>query len=100
MRVAMRPGLALYLTLAFILGLGLVPREALGLSPQRPLDFVFHFDFNSAELSPNSLATLKELVKEANDWLPTGEFNCILLVGHTDRSGPESYNLDLAERRA
>jgi OmpA-OmpF porin, OOP family len=96
----MRPGLTLYLFLALTIGLGLAPEEAISLSPSSPLSFVFHFDFNSADLSPESPANVKKLVSEANDWLPTGQYNRILLVGHTDRSGSDAYNIDLGERRA
>lgn len=54
------------------------------------------FDFDSAALSPRaqrSLTDMAELIARA----PNGE---ILVVGHTDSKGSDTYNLDLSLRRA
>lgn len=55
------------------------------------------FDFDSADLRPEARANLTELsdalAQESGDY-------SVLVVGHTDSVGRESYNLQLSERRA
>lgn len=54
------------------------------------------FDFDKAELKPESFSELNRVAKMMDD-RPTLE---IEIAGHTDASGPEAYNLKLSERRA
>ena len=54
------------------------------------------FDFDSAELRPESINELERLVKFMND-VP---FATVQIDGHTDSVGTEEYNLKLSDRRA
>jgi len=55
-----------------------------------------YFDFDSAELRPESITELERVVKFMND-LPEVT---ALIEGHTDSIGTEAYNLALSDRRA
>ena len=54
------------------------------------------FDFDKAVLRPEGKAKLDELVSKAG----AIKLEVILVVGHTDRIGSDSYNQKLSERRA
>jgi outer membrane protein W/outer membrane protein OmpA-like peptidoglycan-associated protein len=54
------------------------------------------FDFDSAELRPESLSELERLVKFMGD-VP---FATALIEGHTDSVGTDAYNQSLSDRRA
>ena len=54
------------------------------------------FDFDSAELRPESITELERLVKLMSD-VP---FATALIEGHTDSVGADAYNLALSDRRA
>ena len=54
------------------------------------------FDFDSAELQRSSYTSLDDLVESLQKY-PNTE---VLVVGHTDSKGSESYNQELSERRA
>ena len=54
------------------------------------------FDFDSAELRPESIEELERLVKFMGD-VPSAT---ALIEGHTDSKGTEEYNLKLSDRRA
>ena len=54
------------------------------------------FDFNKATLRPEGKAKLDELVSKA----AAIKLEVILVVGHTDRIGPDAYNQKLSEKRA
>jgi outer membrane protein OmpA-like peptidoglycan-associated protein len=62
------------------------------------LDLMINFDLDSADLSPDALATL-DVVATAlrDDRLEVARF---LVEGHTDARGGHDYNMDLSERRA
>ncbi|SKA37272.1 Outer membrane protein OmpA [Enhydrobacter aerosaccus] len=62
---------------------------------QAPSYMVF-FDWDRANLSPQALNT----IKQAADAYKTKGNARITATGHTDRSGPESYNMALSLRRA
>ena len=55
-----------------------------------------YFDFDSAELRPESIAELERVVRFMND-IPS---STALVEGHTDSIGTEEYNLALSDRRA
>ncbi len=54
------------------------------------------FDFDSAELRPESITELERVVKFMGD-VP---FAKAMVEGHTDSVGTEEYNLALSDRRA
>lgn len=54
------------------------------------------FDFDKSTLRPEGKAKLDELVSKAG----AIKLEVILVVGHTDRIGSDSYNQKLSERRA
>jgi len=56
------------------------------------------FKLNSSQLNPRSTVYLKKIGAMLN--LPKMANERIRIIGHTDASGLESYNLDLSERRA
>lgn len=55
-----------------------------------------HFDTNQSEITPDSKLVLDKLAKVFNEYPDTN----ILVVGHTDSSGNDDYNLALSEKRA
>lgn len=55
-----------------------------------------HFDFNKADVKPESDATLQEMAKLLKQ-TPTRK---LLVVGHTDNVGTFAFNMDLSQRRA
>jgi OOP family OmpA-OmpF porin len=56
------------------------------------------FAFDSAELSPETIPTVKILGEALNN--PELKTSCIRIEGHTDSIGAEEYNLTLSQRRA
>ena len=58
---------------------------------------LINFDFDSAEIRPESYPLLDEFGKALKFGLAGGVF---MVAGHTDSQGSESYNQDLSERRA
>jgi len=60
------------------------------------LDATTLFAFDSAELTGEGRAALDELVRKAGG----AAAGRITVTGHTDRIGPERYNMGLSERRA
>jgi OOP family OmpA-OmpF porin len=55
-----------------------------------------YFDFDSAELRPESITELERVVRFMND-IPS---STALVEGHTDSISTEQYNLALSDRRA
>ena len=55
-----------------------------------------YFDFNKATITSNSKIALDKLVKIFNEYPETN----ILVEGHTDDKGTDSYNLTLSQKRA
>lgn len=56
-----------------------------------------YFEFDSAELTSDAKDKLSQLAEEMEG---KNEPVSITVAGHTDQTGPEPYNEDLAERRA
>lgn len=54
------------------------------------------FDFDRADLRPASRTNLQELADNLRQYERTD----VLIIGHTDSTGPAAYNQDLSERRA
>ncbi|NNG05764.1 MAG: OmpA family protein [Inquilinus sp.] len=62
------------------------------------MDFNVVFELGSADLTPQALTVLDELgAALASEQLSPYDFR---ISGHTDATGPESFNLTLSERRA
>ena len=57
------------------------------------------FDFDSANLSEQSRGTIDQLALALGQLDLQGQ-ETILVLGHTDSRGPDTYNLTLSERRA
>ena len=58
--------------------------------------YVVFFEFDSSELSDAAKQTLDEAAEAAQATRPYK----IIIRGHTDRAGPDAYNMALSERRA
>jgi outer membrane protein OmpA-like peptidoglycan-associated protein len=62
------------------------------------IDLEIQFDYNSAEISRTAMAAVQELGKALSD--PSLKGATLVVAGHTDGVGGNSYNQDLSERRA
>ena len=70
--------------------------KALAVEPAAPARYVLYFFLDSVELKPNSLASIKEIITEIEKRASTD----IEVIGHTDRSGDEEFNMALSRKRA
>ncbi|MBT8399878.1 MAG: OmpA family protein [Rhodothermia bacterium] len=59
-------------------------------------DSAILFAFDSAEIKPDAKENLSRLAASLQEYPNTD----LMIVGHTDATGPEDYNLELSERRA
>jgi outer membrane protein OmpA-like peptidoglycan-associated protein len=74
-------------------------QEIAELAASKPkIDLEIHFDYNSADISKNSVSAVQELGKALSDSSLKG--STFVVAGHTDAVGGEAYNQDLSERRA
>ncbi len=55
-----------------------------------------YFEFNQSAITPNSKLALEKLVSIFKEYAETN----ILVEGHTDNKGTDTYNLGLSQRRA
>lgn len=62
------------------------------------IDLTINFEYNSADISPKSLADVQKLGKALTN--PDLKGSTFLLAGHTDAAGGDTYNQELSERRA
>jgi outer membrane protein OmpA-like peptidoglycan-associated protein len=62
------------------------------------IDLEITFDYNSADISAKSLASVQALGKALTN--PDLKGSTFIVAGHTDAAGGEAYNQDLSERRA
>jgi outer membrane protein OmpA-like peptidoglycan-associated protein len=60
--------------------------------------FVVHFRFDKSLVEPCMRPVLRQVMQRAGDSAHQDEK--IVIVGHTDKSGPDRYNQSLSERRA
>jgi OOP family OmpA-OmpF porin len=65
-------------------------------TPKVQLNADFLFDFNSAALKPAGRGALDDIATQASQL----QLEVVLVTGHSDRLGSDSYNLRLSERRA
>ena len=74
-------------------------QEIAELAASKPkIDLEIQFDYNSADISKNSVSAVQELGKALSDSSLKG--STFVVAGHTDAIGGEAYNQDLSERRA
>src|SRR6476619_6772737 len=74
-------------------------QEIAELAAAKPkIDLEIQFDYNSADISKNSVTAVQELGKALSDASLKG--STFVVAGHTDAIGGEAYNQDLSERRA
>ena len=64
--------------------------------PPAPSSFMVFFDFDRSDLSSQAQTTITQA---ANAYKTKGQAR-VTAIGHTDRAGPESYNMALSLRRA
>jgi OOP family OmpA-OmpF porin len=69
---------------------------ALAALPQAPQHFTLNFIFGSDELTPESRASVPDILRAVNG----REFPDVLVLGHTDTAGPAPTNAMLGLRRA
>jgi outer membrane protein OmpA-like peptidoglycan-associated protein len=67
-------------------------------STKPKIDLEIHFDYNSADISGESMPSVQELGKALSNASLKG--STFVVAGHTDAVGGETYNQDLSERRA
>ena len=73
------------------------PREAPPpMAPERPREFIVFFGFNKANLTAEAARVVHEAAEAAHEYGSA----TIIVVGHTDTSGSQRYNLRLSLRRA
>jgi outer membrane protein OmpA-like peptidoglycan-associated protein len=73
--------------------------EIASLAKDKPnIDLEITFDYNSAEISAKSLASVQALGKALTN--PDLKGSTFVVAGHTDAAGSDAYNQDLSERRA
>ena len=74
-------------------------QEIAELAATKPkIDLEIQFEYNSADISKNSVTAVQELGKALSDSTLKG--STFVVAGHTDAIGGEAYNQDLSERRA
>ena len=74
-------------------------QEIAELAASKPkIDLEIQFEYNSADISKNSVTAVQELGKALSDASLKG--STFVVAGHTDAMGGEAYNQDLSERRA
>jgi len=62
------------------------------------IDLEIHFDFNSADISKDSMSSVQALGDALSDQKLRG--STFVVAGHTDGVGGEQFNQELSERRA
>jgi outer membrane protein OmpA-like peptidoglycan-associated protein len=62
------------------------------------IDLEIHFDFNSADISKESMPSVQALGDALSD--PKLRGSTFVVAGHTDGVGGETFNQELSERRA
>lgn len=73
--------------------------ELANVAREKPsLDLTIYFDFNSSEIGPKAVPVLVEIGRALSS--PALKDARILVAGHTDGKGGDTYNLRLSQRRA
>jgi outer membrane protein OmpA-like peptidoglycan-associated protein len=99
-RQAERARLIADLKVKAVRGLSVQERSQLAeVVAERPaVDLEVFFDLDSADITPKAEPQLRSLGTALAD--PQLKGKTVLLAGHTDASGPRTYNQQLSERRA
>jgi outer membrane protein OmpA-like peptidoglycan-associated protein len=77
-------------------GLEVLPSDEPQKAPS--IDLYVNFKFDSAELEPDALQSLRSLAVALRS--PELKDAKIMIVGHTDAKGSDDYNMKLSQRRA
>lgn len=64
-------------------------------APPAPRNFIVFFDWDKADLTPEA----QSILRQAADYIKKGGVTRITLTGHADRSGTDTYNVRLSQRR-
>ena len=64
--------------------------------PSSPGDYAVFFGNDKADINAEASKT----IRQAADSFKTGNYTSVAVIGHTDTTGPRSYNMDLSKRRA
>jgi len=70
--------------------------KALVAEPAPPARYILYFFWDSTRLKPDSRVAIKEIITEIEKRVS----NDIEVIGHTDRSGTDEFNMALSRRRA
>jgi outer membrane protein OmpA-like peptidoglycan-associated protein len=65
-----------------------------------PFTRVVLFDYGSAALNATARDVVREVIEEAKSMAVRGDEVHVVVIGHTDQSGSEEYNLQLSIDRA
>lgn len=64
--------------------------------PAKPESFILYFTHNSLELTKDSLKRIYRVIEAVEKRTPAS----VSIIGHTDRTGKDSYNIKLSIERA
>jgi outer membrane protein OmpA-like peptidoglycan-associated protein len=70
--------------------------KALVAEPAPPAKYTLYFFWDSTKLKPDSRKTIKEIITEIGKRASSD----IEVIGHTDRSGADEFNMTLSRKRA
>jgi OmpA-OmpF porin, OOP family len=66
------------------------------MAPMSPANFTVYFDFDKSVINPAGQVVINQVLAAAAQHAPSS----VSVTGHTDRAGPEDYNMALSLRRA
>jgi len=70
--------------------------KAMVAEPAPPAKYILYFFWDSIELKPDSRKMIKEIITEIDKRASSD----IEVIGHTDRSGSDEFNMTLSRKRA
>jgi OmpA-OmpF porin, OOP family len=65
-------------------------------APMSPANYTVYFDFDKSVINPAGQVVINDVLADAAKHAPSS----VSVTGHTDRAGPEDYNMALSLRRA
>jgi OOP family OmpA-OmpF porin len=66
------------------------------MAPMSPANYTVYFDFDKSVINPAGQVVINQVLSDASAHAPSS----VSVTGHTDRAGPEDYNMALSLRRA
>jgi len=66
------------------------------MAPMSPANYTVYFDFDKSVINPAGQEVINQVLSDASKHAPSS----VSVTGHTDRAGPEDYNMALSLRRA